>query len=163
MLRVVLLVFAGLAVLASPRPAQAHFLWLSPAPSRPTVVEIHFSEDAIEPEAKLLDRLTGVQATWHKDSQTANPVEVRRTDRAWEVTVSEASGCVVAHKDWGILEKNGTAFQLTYYAKCLLGLDPAKQPAAPIESQRLDLAPAWKDGQPAWSLFGRGSRWRARK
>jgi N-acetylneuraminic acid mutarotase len=83
-------------------------------------------------------------------------VEVKRTDRAWEATVPEAAGCVVARKDWGILEKNGARYKLTYYAKCLLGLDPAKHPAAPIESQRLDLVPAWKDGQPGVVAFWMG-------
>lgn len=145
----------GLA-LVQPLVAHAHFLWLSPAPSRPGVVEVHFSEDALEPEAKLLDRLVGVQATWRKDSQTANVVKVKRTERAWEVSVGESSGCVVARKDWGVLDKNGAKYKLTYYGKCLLGLDPAKQSSVPVESQRLDLAPAWKDGQPGVIAFWEG-------
>lgn len=125
----------------------AHFLWLSPAPGKPAVVELHFSEDAAEPEAKFLERLAGIEAVWHKDSQTSEKLTVKKTDRAFEVTAGEPAGCVVTTRKWGVLDKNGAQYKLMYYGKCLLGGDPSRWLTTPIAAQRLDLVPAWKDGQ----------------
>jgi N-acetylneuraminic acid mutarotase len=147
------LVAAVAMSLSAPGLSWAHFLWLSPAPGKPAVVELHFSEEAAEPEAKLLDRLTGIEAVWHKDSQTAEKLTAQRTDRAWEVKVGEPVGCVTTTRKWGVLDKNGPKlkngerFKLMYYGKCLLGGEPSRWLTTPVAAQRLDLVPAWKDGQ----------------
>lgn len=133
--------------LTMPGLGWAHFLWLSPAPGKPAVVELHFSEDAAEPEAKFLERLAGIEAVWHKDSQTSEKLEVKKTDRALEVTAGEPAGCVVTTRKWGVLDKNGAKYKLMYYGKCLLGGEPSRWLTTPVAAQRLDLVPAWKDGQ----------------
>jgi hypothetical protein len=143
-----LLVATLLLSLAAPAHCFAHFLWLTPVPTRPGTVEIHFSEDASEPEPKFLDRLADLKAVWHKDSQTAQPLELKKTDRALEAVASESTGCVVTTHTWGVLDKNGAKYKLVYYGKALLGGDPARWSQAPVAKQRLDLVPAWTDGQP---------------
>lgn len=120
----VLIVVALLVGAATPRAAQAHFLWIvteSKDEKSAGKVKVYFGESAEPDDPSLLDRVTKAQVWAFKDGRKPEAVALTLTKGTdaleAELPVELKNAPIVLKHSLGVLTRGESTFLLQYYAK----------------------------------------------